>query len=179
MDKHTPIERQLKTDIIRKNLLRKSLQKKLFSIRRWSELLLKSPKNQQKKRYQDSIDRYTVQIGGLKKELLKRNETLEKRIISEMKFSEDEVKTFQAELKKEVKALDKIQKELDETSEKQKSTKNKIELQLKKRRLVKMLADESKKMSESEKELVSEKRDEALFTLELKRIALEKELYRP
>jgi hypothetical protein len=57
--------------------------------------------------------------------------------------------------------------------------KNKIEIQQKKRRLEKMLADESKKISESEKELVSEKRDEALFTLELKRIALEKELYRP
>jgi hypothetical protein len=179
MDKHTPIERRLKTDIIRKNLLRKSLQKKLFSVRRWSELLLKSPKNQQKKRYQESIDRYMAQIGFLKKELLKRNETLEKQIQKEMKFSEDEVKAFQAELNKELKALEKIQKELDETSEKEKSARNKNEVQLKKRRLEKMLADESKKMMESEKELISEKRDEALFTLELKRIALEKELYRP
>ena len=178
MEDHTIVERQLKADIIRKNLIRKSLQQKLDSVRRWTALLEKDTKKQQKNRFRNSIDRYREQIDGLKKELSKQNEELEARILSEMHYSEDEVKAFQAELKKETKALEKVKAELQETAATGK-TKEDPELKLKRRRLEKLLNEESKKIDASEKELVSEARDKVLFTRELKRIALEKELYRP
>jgi len=169
MKSRTAKERKLKTDIVQKNVIRKDLEKRLSTIRRWTEALSRTHRLQRKKKLEASIARYKDQAEHLKKELLSKDEELEKRIKEEMAYSEEEIEAFRTRLNRGAKELQKAQKKLEETkSQKSPETKPRLE---------KLLKEESNKVKRDEKELKSEERDKALFTLELKRIALERKLY--
>lgn len=174
MEAHTAKERNLKSDIIQKNILRKDLQKRLSTINRWTEKLAQTKNLQKQKKIETSIARYQEGIEPLKKELILMYEDLENRIKEEMAYSEEEVKAFHASLEQSTQELKKVQKSLDEAEKKDDKSEKSPET---KPRLKRLLREETKKIKSDEKELQSEEKDKLLFTLELKRIALDKELF--
>lgn len=174
MESHTAKERKLKADIIQKNSLSKKLQKHLSAIRRWTEELNKTHRLRRQRKLKASITRYQEQVVRLRDELLRRCDTLETRIKKEMAYSEEEVKAFKTRLTKDVKALQKTQQNLEETEKDKTASKADPAI---KPRLEKLLKEEFQKVKKDEKALKSEERDKALFTLELKRMALERKLY--
>lgn len=174
MEAHTAKERKLKSDIIQKNILRKDLLKRLSTVNRWTEKLTQIKNLQKQKKIEASIARYQEGIEPLKKELILMCEDLENRIKEEMTYSEEEVKAFQASLQKSIKELKKVQKSLDEADKKDDKSEKSPETMP---RLKRLLREETKKIKRDEKELQSEERDKVLFTLELKRIALDRELF--
>jgi hypothetical protein len=173
MEAHAGVERKLKADIIRKNILKRDLEKKFSAINRWTENLQKLKNNQKRKKLEASIARYREQAESMKSRLLRMDEDLEKRIKEEMAYSEEEIKTFKVRLGKHTEELQKAKKSLEE-AQKEKTDEQKPET---KHTIKKLLKEESKKVKKNEQEIQSEENDDALFTLELKRIAVEQKLY--
>ncbi len=174
MKSHTAKERKLKTDITQKNALRRNLEKRLSAMRWWTQELSKTRNLQKRKKLEASITRYKEQVERLKKELLSKDEELEKRIKEERTYSEEEIKAFQSQLDRDIKAFQNTQKKLEETKKGEGKTQKTPAM---KSHLEKLLKQESARVKKDEKELKSEERDKVLFTLELKRIALEQKLY--
>ena len=98
----TIIEKKLKQDIHKKNLLRSKIERHLGSISRWKDKLinLKSFKGQSK--YADSIKRYISEIKSLRTSLNKMNEDVDKHIREVGKFSDSEVKDFCSQLEQKI-----------------------------------------------------------------------------
>ena len=98
----TIIERKLKQDIHRKNLLRSEIESHLGSISRWKDKLinLKSFKGQRK--CTDSIKRYISEIEKLRAGLNKMNEDVDKHIREVGRFSDSEVKEFCSQLEQKI-----------------------------------------------------------------------------
>ena len=177
MDVHTAKERRLKSDIVENNVLRRELEKRISKVRLWTEEIAGSKNHRRKKKLQQSVTRYQACVDDLKQELLLKDEDLEKRIKEEMAYSEDEIKVFQADLEKHVKELRKIEASLEAAKKEKHVPKAEEQAAVKKVHLRKLLKQEAKKIKLDEKELVSEERDEAIFTHELKRIALDRKLF--
>ncbi len=98
----TIIEKRLKQDIHKKNLIRSEIEKRLESVSRWKDKLinLKSFKGQSK--YADSIKRYISEIESLRASLNKMNEDVDKHIREVGKFSDSEVKEFSSQLEQNI-----------------------------------------------------------------------------
>ena len=98
----TIIEKKLKQDIHKKNLIRSEIERHLGSISRWKDKLinLKSFKGQSK--YADSIKRYISEIENLRASLNKMNEDVDKHIREVGKFSDSEVKKFSSQLERKI-----------------------------------------------------------------------------
>jgi len=96
------IEKKLKQDIHKKNLLRSQIEMHLVSISRWKDKLinLKSFKGQRK--YTDSIKRYISEIESLRASLNKMNEDVDKHIRDVGKFSDSEVREFSSQLEQKI-----------------------------------------------------------------------------
>jgi uncharacterized phage infection (PIP) family protein YhgE len=98
----TIIEKKLKQDIHKKNLLRREIESHLESVYRWKDKLinLKSFKGQSK--YAGSIKRYISEIESLRASLNKMNEDVDKHIREVGKFSDSEVKEFSSQLEQKI-----------------------------------------------------------------------------
>ncbi len=98
----TIIEKELKQDIHKKNLIRSEIERHLVSISRWKDKLinLRSFKGQSK--YADSIKRYISEIESLRASLNKLNEDVDKHIREVGKFSDSEVKEFSSKLEQKI-----------------------------------------------------------------------------
>jgi hypothetical protein len=96
------IEKKLKQDIHKKNLLRRKIEKHLESISRWKDKLinLKSFKGQRK--CADSIKRCISEIESLRASLNKMNGVMDKHIREVGKFSDSEVKEFSSQLERKI-----------------------------------------------------------------------------
>jgi hypothetical protein len=96
------IEKKLKQDIHKKNLLRREIEKHLESISRWKDKLinLKSFKGQRK--CADSIKRCISEIESLRASLNKMNGVMDKHIREVGKFSDSEVKEFSSQLERKI-----------------------------------------------------------------------------
>jgi uncharacterized phage infection (PIP) family protein YhgE len=99
---NTIIEKELKQDIHKKNLIRSKIERDLASVSRWKDKLvnLKSFKGQ--KKYTDSIKRYISEIESLRASLNKMNEDVDKHIREVGKFSDSEVKEFSSQLEQNI-----------------------------------------------------------------------------
>ena len=177
---HTPVERRLKADIIGKNIVRRDLERSTFLIRRSREKLRKCRNHRHASRYGSTVRRHQRRIEELRVELLQRNADLEKRIMQEMKYSENEVEEFKTQLKKEIEEMEEArsglakikaaQKTLEKIEDQQDTAK---EITRATRRLFRETAD----VKRIEKEVSSEQRDEMLFTQELKEIEIDRLIY--
>lgn len=96
------IEKKLKQNIHKKNLLRREIEKHLESVSRWKDKLinLKSFKGQRK--CADSIKRYISEIESLRASLNKMNGVMDKHIREVGKFSDSEVKEFSSQLERKI-----------------------------------------------------------------------------
>jgi hypothetical protein len=194
---HNIVERTIKSDIIRKNRLRKELLKQIHLVTDWTDQLNRLSNIRRRKKLLEDIDRYLPEIKEQKQILTQLIDSLQKRIKQEMKYSEKEIADLEASHKKEYKEMVKAQKLLAKTlnsklsdEEKSKITGVPIEQLLNKEqekkvvfpkelllaKVNKQLNREKKQVKEVEKELASEAKDKTLFQKELKRMILEQEI---
>jgi hypothetical protein len=201
---HTSVERKIKTDIIKKNTLRKELTRDIRKMKRLSDLLKKTRNRKKRKRYIKNIDRHIPGIRGKKKQLSVMIGDLEKRIGEEMKYSEKEMKELEQTYKKEYEDMVQSQNLLLKAQKNRLSDKEKLDIsnmsidrgteeekttggesgttvpvfprELLLARAKKRFKHESEEVAEVEKEIESEEKDKQLFESELKRIVLEKKI---
>ena len=102
----TIIEKKLKQDIHKKNLLRREIEFLLGSVSRWKDKLIDLKSFQGQSKYADSIKRYISEIESLRARLNKKNEVVDKQIREMGKFSDSEVKEFCSQLEQKVSDLD-------------------------------------------------------------------------
>ncbi|MFQ5687407.1 MAG: hypothetical protein ACE5GV_12190 [Candidatus Scalindua sp.] len=100
------MEKKLKQDIYKKNLIRSGIERHLESVSRWKDKLinLKSFKGQRK--YTESIKRYIAEIESLRASLNKMNEYVDKHIREVGKFSDSEVKEFTSQLEQKISEIE-------------------------------------------------------------------------
>lgn len=194
---HNIIERSIKSDIIKKNKLRKELLKQIKLVTDWTDQLDKLSNMRKKKKYLADIARYLPQIKEKKQVLKEMITDLQKRIKQEMKYSEKEITDLEASYNKEYKDMVKAQKLLTKAiksklsdEEKSKITGVPLEKLLTKEeknkpafpkelllaKVKKQLKKEKKQVKEVEEELASEAKDKTLFQKEMKRMMLEQEI---
>ncbi|MBN1696383.1 MAG: hypothetical protein JW881_02610 [Spirochaetales bacterium] len=201
---HTGVERKIKTDIIRKNTLRKELTREIRVIKRLSDLLQKSKNRQKRSKYKKDIERHLPVIRKNRELLAAMIGDLEKKIASEMKYSEKEMKDLEQTYKKEYEEMVAAQNLVLKAEQSKLSDNEKLDIsgmsidrvqdpekatedgsttklpvfpsELLLARANKRLKKESKDVANAEKEIDSEKKDKMLFEGELKRIALEKKI---
>ncbi len=197
---HNPVERQIKSDIILKNTVRKQLQKDISFVMKCAAKVKSTNNNRIKKRCIDSIKRYSKKIQVNKASVLNMIEDLDKRIDEEMKISKTEVSQLQGLFQKEYdemvdELLLTLKVEKGELTDEEKSKisgisieefassiddKDKPKALLSKEFLLakarKRFISEAKDVKDVEKELASEEKDKVLFQNELKRMIIEKEI---
>lgn len=112
---HTRVEKILKTDIVNKNTMLKKIRKMSRKVSEW-QLEAETVRNRRKqKKYRATVARFLEELSRLKPVAQKLVEDLDTRIHEEMDFSQEEVKTFKEQLGVEMKELDKITQELEES----------------------------------------------------------------
>jgi uncharacterized protein YeeX (DUF496 family) len=201
--KHNIVERKIKSDIIKKNTVRKELTGEIRKVARWAKQLETVVNQRRKKRYVQNIERYVPKIKKNKKMVLDLINDLEARIKAELKYSEQEIADLQKTYKKEYdeivaarKVLLKAEKgnlseseieELagisilemvkDETGE-DKTGEKKISIprEVLLAKAQKKLIKESKDLEKVTQEMSSEQKDKILFKGEIKRMLFEREV---
>ena len=195
---HNPIERKIKSDLIKKNTIRKKLEQDLSIIKKWVEKLDKIKNNQRINRYLESIIRYSKKIKKNKIILNKLLLDLEHRIKTELKYSKAEVEELQELYRKEYdemvdSLLLMIRAEKGQLSNKEKSNitgvaienfaekykeknKNTYPKEFILAKIKNHFKKDTKNVNAVEKEIISEEKDKNLFKIELRRIFLEKEV---
>jgi hypothetical protein len=201
--KHTIVERTIKSDIIRKNTLRRKLYSDIGKVFHWTRGLETVNNRRKRKRCAKNIERYIPQIAKNKKIVLDLINDLQVRIKNELNFSDSEVSELQKTYKKEYEEMlnarkvvlkakqgslseaeiDKLagktieeivpQKDVTGDAEKKDVVIPKEYLLAKAR---KKLKKETKDVEKVNEELASEEKDKILFQNELKRMMLEKEI---
>jgi len=182
---HSSVERRLRTDIEERHRLRNKLRKKRSLAVRLTRELELSKKKRLNNRYSVTVKRLDAEIEALEHRLNGMNLDLQKRIMDEMKFSEEEIKNFTDQYQKEyteileteskLKAIEEgtLESDDEETSEEESVSKEALVARTKR-----MLDRERKILDGIQKEIGSEERDKILFTKELQQITTELETYR-
>lgn len=175
---HSPVERAIRKDLSEKNALRRELEDRLKAAARWKARLAAEKKRGRGKRLEQSLSRYAARIEALRKDVLARDRDLQKRIVAEMKFSEQEVRDFESRYKKELDEAVKARASIAAAQKEEKDAEARGEptvsdLLRKVGRARRQALKEDKDVKAVEKELTSEAKDRALFEAELQRIAAE------
>lgn len=182
----TNFEQKLKGDIGSKNCHSRCLRSRLEEIAGYRVAAGTAGSNRWRKRYATTAARLEGKVGLLRDLVLRWDEELEKRIHEEMKISEGEIREFQARFQKELAEFYEAQKktkaaagewERVQKSFRKASAEERARLQA---AAAKAQAREKKEYKDAEKmarEVEWEERDKALFTLELERIAAEREAF--
>ena len=110
--KHNIIERKIKSDIVKKNTLRKQLTGNIGKVVRWAQLLETTVNRRKRKRFVKNIERYVPEITKNKKIVLDLIDDLETRIKDELKYSEKEISELKETFKKEYDEMIKARKVL-------------------------------------------------------------------
>gem|GEM_PF-5719813 len=189
---HNIIEKKIKADIIKKNTIRKKLQKQINMVLDYNKLLNNTKCDRKKKRYIAGIKRFMINIGKNKIIVSDLIKNLEKRILDEMKYSESEIKELQDSYKKEFAEMISAEEKLnlakvDKLTDDEKKeiagifgSEDIKEVNIPKEfilaKLSKKVKKEKKDVKNVEKELKSEEKDKILFQNEIKRMGLEKVL---
>lgn len=193
----TNVEQKLKREIGEKNQHSRLLRRKLAEVAKYLRLAAAAGGKRWKKRYAKTAARVGAGAEGLRECVLKWDAELEKKIREEMKISEAEVQEFQRTYEKELaeykaahekaKASKKTAKVSTEDWElAQHASQKALEGARKAHQdaiaaAAKAASSETKEKKDAEKalqEVESEKRDKALFTLELDRIVAERHTFK-
>jgi hypothetical protein len=182
VNQHNILERQLKNDIHFKNTVRRELAFSLNQLHSWQEKLSIISNIRKEKKLNGTVIRYANYIHELKLYLTPVLDDLETRIKAEMDFSVTEIEQFKNEVKTEAEdasrariAFEKARALLAGTEEK----KEPDPVELAAARIAYSKAFKSFRLEKTElenvkKELQSELHDREIFTLELKRILVER-----
>jgi valyl-tRNA synthetase len=98
----TIIEKKLKQDIYKKNLIRSEIERHLGSVSRWKDKIINLKSFRGQRKYTDTIKRCISQIENLRASLNKMNEDVDKQIREVGKFSDSEVKEFSSQLEQKI-----------------------------------------------------------------------------
>lgn len=193
---HNPIERRIKSDLNKKNVLRKELERGLSLVKKWNFEMGHIKNKRKKKKYQKNIEMYMPKIKNNKEKLINMIPDLEKRIKEEIKFSEKEMSDLNKSYKKELAEMVEAEKKLLKAQQAKLSKDDKTEIldisieefQEKGKgktfyskefifaKARKKLNKEIKDVENVDKEIKSEERDKILFKNELQRMSVEKEI---
>ncbi len=177
---HSSVERRLRSDIDERHILKNELSKRQSLAEKLTGKLERTKKKRLNNRYSATIERLDTEIEDLKQELYELNLDLQKRIADEMEFSEDEIRGFREQYKRELAEVqeteDKLraiqegesEPEVQETPEEEPPPKEAIVA-----RTRRMLDREKKIAEEIQREITSEERDRIFFTKELQQITAE------
>ena len=201
--KHNIVERKIKTDIVKKNTVRKELTGEIRKVVQLAHQLKTTVNRRKRKRYVQNIERYVPKIKKNKEMVIDLIDDLEKRIEGELKYSEQEIadlrKTYKAEYDEMVAArkivfkaqqgslseseieelaglsiIDMVKEPTEsDTTGEKKITIPREELLAKAK---KRLIKESKDVEKVTKEMNSEEKDKILFQSEIKRMIFEREV---
>ncbi|MBI2900041.1 MAG: hypothetical protein HYY17_07635 [Planctomycetes bacterium] len=186
----TNVEQKLKGDIGHKNRHAALLRARLAEAAKYRRLAAETRNRRKSKQYAASADRLQAEIERLRACVLDCGRDLDKRIREEMKISEQEVADFQKRYEKElaeyrqahadakVKTEDHALAAVGWRHASQEERKKLTELQTVAAKARAQETKEQKDAAKVQKELDSEARDKAFFSLELKRIAVEQVAFR-
>jgi hypothetical protein len=201
--KHNIVERKIKSDIIKKNTVRKELTREIRMVTKWAKQLQTIVNQRRRKRYVQNIERYVPKIKENKKIVLDLINDLETRIKTELKYSEQEIADLQQTYKKEydemvaarkillkaekgklseseieelagISILEMVKEEADADKGSEKKITIPKEVLLAKAQ--KRLHKESKDVEKVTKEMSSEEKDKIIFKDEMRRMIFEREV---
>ncbi len=102
----TTNEKQLKSDIYKKNMVLSEIERQLGAVFQWKEKLTDLKSFQGQKKYTASIKRYIEKIECLRAELNQMNEKVDRNIRELGKFSDSEVNAFCSRLDQELSGIE-------------------------------------------------------------------------
>jgi len=181
---HRSIEHELRADIEEKHNLRNEIGKKQSLVTQLTRKLEHEKKRQLNKRHSATIKRLSAEIETLKCKLNEMNLDLQKRITDEVKFSEEEIRSFDDQYKKEYAEMMETQSKLNAIEEgtmepevEGESKEESVPKEAIVARTKRILDRERRIVDGIQKELSSEERDRVLFARELKQIMAELKAY--
>lgn len=181
MNKHTVVEKKLKTDIHYKNAVRKDLVDSIRQLHDWQERLNKIHNIRKEKKLIKTIDRYRGFIEEMRAFLSPLLDELEENIKEEMSFSKEEISEFKKEVQEETKlaseariAFEKARDASEKAEDKKLEPEELKSLEEAYSKAWKAFRLEKHKLDEACGELESEKTDKEIFKMELKRIHVER-----
>ena len=181
---HSSPERRLRADVEKRYELKNELTKKRLLINRLTWKLRHTKKRRLNNRYSATIKRLNAETGTLGRKLNEMNVELQKRIMEEMEFSEEEIRNFSEQYQKEhaevqemesrLKAIEEetVEPDVEETSEGEAAPKGAVA-----ERTRRILRRERRTVEGIQREIDSEERDKVFFTRELRQITAELEAY--
>ncbi|MFQ6617603.1 MAG: hypothetical protein ACE5QV_02845 [Fidelibacterota bacterium] len=110
MEAHTSIERKLKSEIARKNSLRKSMEREISKVSRLTDKLVKLKNYRWQRKCLASIERLTGKIDSMREDLILLDQELLESIKEQVDFSEEEIEDYRKKFKKEYKKMLKARK---------------------------------------------------------------------
>lgn len=182
MENRTAEERRLKTDIHMKNALRGELSRSLTQLHVWQNRLHELTNTRRSKKLTETVSRYADYVNDLREYIGPMLTDLEARIKAEMKFSEEEIAQFRAEVSEETReaaeargaflkareALDHLQTHENVKPEELNSAREAF------RKAFRTFKLEKRQLKQARTELASELVDREIFKSELKRIIVER-----
>lgn len=181
MNEHTAAERRLKTDIHRKNALRKELVESIRKLNEWQDSLEGTGNVRREKKLRGTIARYRIEIEEMKALMEPLLDRIEQEIRDEMKFSEDEISEFREEVKEETKlasearvAFEEARAAAEDAEGRKLDPEERAALRERYSRAWRAFRLVKHKLEDVRGELESEMVDKEIFKRELKRIQVER-----
>ena len=181
---HRSIEHKLRADIEERHNLKNEIEKKQSLVNKLTRKLEHGKKKQSNNRYSATIKRLNAEVETLKCELNEMNLDLQNRITNEVKFSEEEVRNFTDQYKKEYAEMIETQSKLNAIEEgtmepdvEGESGEESVPKEAIVARTKRILDRERRIVDGIQKELSSEERDKVLFARELEQIMAELKAY--
>jgi hypothetical protein len=189
MARHNPRERRLFRDLDEKNRMAGEFRRISSRARHWRNRLRRGPSRRWRAQYLNSLRRAEKRLAALRAELLSRAEELKARILEEQEISENEVREYEKQYRKEVAELKKAQEAAaqakeaigearSEAGETEQAAAVLAELRSKSWVAARNLRRETSEMKRAEQEIASEERDREILSYELRRVVAEIESLR-
>jgi predicted phage tail protein len=186
---HNPRERRLLRDINEKNRLTEEFRRISARLRGWQKRLDRKKGKRWQAQYRLAIRRAQEKLAKMRPQLLEMVGDLKSRIEEEQKISQDEIRQFEQQYRKEVEELKEAQQALSEANaelEKAKAGSGEderagallAELRRKRRDAATEMRREGRDLKKAEQEIASEERDKITLAYELRRIVGEIESLR-
>ncbi len=181
---HGSIEHRLLADIAARHNLKNEVERKKSLIAKLTKDRECTKKKRMSNRCSATIKRLNAEIKQFEYKLNRRNMDLQRRIMSELEFSEEEIQNFTRQYQKEYSEMVEIEDKLEaieegtvepaaeETPGEEVPSKEAIVARTKR-----ILGKERKIVERIQREIGSEKRDRVVFANELQQIVTELEAY--
>lgn len=164
-------ERKLFHDICEKNTLRARLECRLKQLDRWTDTMVAARRKRTRKHFLKTIQRLFREVEVLGPEVVHHSKDLISRIQAELKCSEEEVKRFEEQYRKELAEAQEAERKMQEAAKRTslQSSNKALELYRALKRAERKLLAEKADVVKVQQELSSEAKDRPILQRELAR----------